>query len=129
VEFDPELLAGLKAHTPGVGLADQQVAIAMDAGPEISLAPLARCCGCGRGDRIPLGRDEGTVKTLFQHPAARSDVTAGSGDLILGTVAEGAGAIEKGGSFERSGWNAVSVLAVGGQSMDGHTALGHNNID
>ena len=40
MDFDAEFGPGLQTHAPGVGMADQQVAIAMDAGTELGLAAL-----------------------------------------------------------------------------------------
>ena len=40
MDFDAEFGAGFQTHAPGIGMADQQVAIAMDSGAELGLAPL-----------------------------------------------------------------------------------------
>ena len=38
MQFDPELLARLQPKTPRVGMADEQIAVAMHTGAEFSLA-------------------------------------------------------------------------------------------
>ena len=41
LEFDLELLAGFQTKATGVGVADQQIAVAMHTGSEFGLAPPA----------------------------------------------------------------------------------------
>ena len=62
VDFDAEFGARLQTHAPGVGMANQQVAIAMDAGAELGLASLgarSRLTSMGGlgGQGVALGQD------------------------------------------------------------------------
>ena len=97
MDLDPKLLAGFEPHAAGVGLADQQVAVAMHAGAEFSLTPLAATAAAGMaGDLVALGFYQGPVEAFLEHPAARTDIAAGPGDLILGAIAQRSRLIEQG---------------------------------
>ena len=74
----------------------QQVAIAMHTGAELGLATLAAAAAAGAcgGQAVPLGLHKSPVEALFKHPAAWAYIAAGPRDLVLRTVAQGAGLVQ-----------------------------------
>lgn len=103
MHLDPEFLAGLQTHPAGVGVADQQIAVAMNAGAEISLAAAAGGRAGMAGQVVAPGFHKGAVKTLLKNATARTDIATSPGNLIFGTIAEGAGAIKKGFALQHHG--------------------------
>ena len=91
MNFDPKFLARLQAQPAGIGLADQQVAVAMHPGAEISLTSFALAAAGGAANaawyRIALSCHQGAIKTLFEHAAAWTYVATASGDFIFWAVA------------------------------------------
>jgi hypothetical protein len=66
VEFNFEFLPWLQAHALGVGMANQQVAIAMDPGPKVSLTTFGPTgARRTRGEDVALGSDKSPIKAFF----------------------------------------------------------------
>ena len=109
MNFYSEFLAGLQPQPTGVGVTDQQVAVAMHPGAEFGLAALALAratagAAGGIGQLVSLGGHQGSIKALFHHPATGPHVAAGPGDLIFWLVAEGPGPIQQGLARQHFQW-------------------------
>ena len=106
--WDVELLARLETHATGIGLADQQIAIAVHPGAEFSLAAFAATTAAFSlaGQLVALGFHQGAIEALLQQPAARPHIAAGSGDLIFRAIAQGACLVEQGLAFQHLHWGA-----------------------
>ena len=90
VQFNFEFLARYKVKAFGIRVADQKVAVAMNACAEFGLTSSAAssCTAIAGGKLVTLGFHQGSVKTFAHQAATRADVTAAPGDLIFRAVAE-----------------------------------------
>jgi len=103
MQLNAELLAWFQSHAPRVGLSDQEVAIPMDPGSEVGMAPSAQVGGHAAGGKgVTLGSNKGSVETLFEHPATGTHITAGTGDLVFWTIAQRTGLVQQVLALQRS---------------------------
>jgi hypothetical protein len=137
MQFDAEFLARFQAHAAGVSLADEQIAIAVYAGPEVSVPTAAQPARHGaRRKGVALGRNKCPIKTLFQNPTARAHIATSSCDLVFGSIAEGTSFVEKlfalewgsrrlGLKISRRTWGEVALRGWGSRSfVDSHPGKG-----
>lgn len=100
-KFNPEFLAGFQAEATGVRVTDEQVAVAVDAGPELRL-PAADAAGRGRAAfrQLPaLGfgfcLDKRAIEAFFEKPPAGSDISTPTGDVIFRPIAQRSGFVQQ----------------------------------
>ena len=122
MEFDPKFLARFQSHPAGVGLADQQVAVAVHPGAEHSLSPFGRRSSPmeSRREHIALGGHKGPVEALLEDAATGTDIAAGPSDLVLGAVAQGAGPIQQRLAFKGCFPVAMSTLGASRKPVGSH---------
>tara|TARA_B100000424_G_scaffold266824_1_gene258597 strand:+ start:621 stop:986 length:366 start_codon:yes stop_codon:yes gene_type:complete len=97
VQLDPKFLSWFEPKPSGVGMPNQEVAVAVNSGAEISLTATGfPCCAASAGwaGKLPslglsFGLHQGSVEAFFEKPSAGSDITTTTGDVVLWPVAQG----------------------------------------
>jgi hypothetical protein len=115
MQLNPELLTWLQSHPPGVSLANEQVAIAVNPGSEIRMAASAESAGHGAGRQgVALRGNQSPVKTFFQDPSTGTDVATRTGDLVFWTIAERTGLVQEFLPLERARGGVVEIRCHAG---------------
>ena len=100
MQLDLEFLAGFKPETPGVGVADQQIAVAVNSCAELGLAASCSTGMTGALRQSPalsigLRFHQCTAETFLQNTSTGTDVAASQRDLFLWPIAQRSGLVEQ----------------------------------
>ena len=88
VQLDLEFLAGFQAQATGIGVADQQIAVAVHPGAELGLAAPCTPGMTGALRQRPtlffrFGFHQRAAETFLQNTPAGTDIATSQGDLFF----------------------------------------------